>query len=567
MKRIILGVLFVLITAITSNAAILIYSPNGTSVPSAATLNATLNRVDVAGKVVELTSPVTLAVATVVPSGVTLKVRPGAAVTTTGYTLTFAAGSHFDCGRWQAFTGTGNVTFNNGQSEFYPEQWGVSVYQTVALAVTGATNTADTTAILKMFTDISASNNDSSYLNSGGTVRFPSGVIRTGAVDLRGKQNISVKGQGMSSSIWVSAGTVNPFIRRGKSTNVAQAMYSVWEDIHLLGGGSANVILQDDYASWFTLNRVNIEGDDSTVVSYYSYGSLSYTLRDSVIRGGTSYAVDVFGVNATWDTANNITLEQNEIHSAVGTGFRFQGGNTFRMIGGAVEGCGTGGIVVTNTNSTGIGPAALFKGVHLENNGGKDYDIGTGAGFRNIVKIEDGISIGNSSTSTYGLYVAGGTNGATVYVNNHEFVGHITKDIYTTDDAATVTGQLTDVVAGTVTLSSSLRYNTHMVTGAYARQDNYHTAQQTVPLTNSGATPDVTFGQIFYVTNASAQNITNFVGTDGQIIYVTFADINTTVKYNASYIVLNPASDYTSTIHGTLTLMNRSGVWYQIGKV
>lgn len=82
--------------------------------------------------------------------------------------------------------------------------------------------------------------------------------------------------------------------------------------------------------------------------------------------------------------------------------------------------------------------------------------------------------------------------------------------------------------------------------------------------TITGAIPVVTAGNNFSVTNGGATNITNFSGQTGQVINLLFTNGNSTLKYDATKIVLKGAADVTPAANQMVTLALKGAIWYEV---
>ena len=125
---------------------------------------------------------------------------------------------------------------------------------------------------------------------------------------------ISFKGQGKSSTTWCNDGVVNPLLKMGRSSSPAGSYHFSIEDIRFEGLVGCNNLLYISYAAYFNIRRCYFTG--ASVVLFYTYGALSYSVSECKLQGGTGYAVDIYGDNVTGDTANNITFFHNEISKA-----------------------------------------------------------------------------------------------------------------------------------------------------------------------------------------------------------------------------------------------------------
>lgn len=93
----------------------------------------------------------------------------------------------------------------------------------------------------------------------------------------------------------------------------------------------------------------------------------------------------------------------------------------------------------------------------------------------------------------------------------------------------------------------------------------------------SGATPSVDNGasaDVFFITNASAQNVTDFVnGYSGQTITLIATDSNTTIVHDNAKIRLLNSNSWNMSLYSTLTLKKATSqatfgaVWYEVSRM
>lgn len=83
--------------------------------------------------------------------------------------------------------------------------------------------------------------------------------------------------------------------------------------------------------------------------------------------------------------------------------------------------------------------------------------------------------------------------------------------------------------------------------------------------TDGAATPSVANVSYLAVANTAPTTITNFTGgVAGQVLYLVFADTNTTITTANAY--LSGAASYVSTVNGTLTLVYTGSAWAEIAR-
>ena len=84
-----------------------------------------------------------------------------------------------------------------------------------------------------------------------------------------------------------------------------------------------------------------------------------------------------------------------------------------------------------------------------------------------------------------------------------------------------------------------------------------------VAFTDGDATPDVGDGNFFKTANTGATTITMFDGgTNGQIINVLIADVNTTIDFTGTNLKGNAGADWTPTTNDHLVCISDGSQWY-----
>lgn len=97
----------------------------------------------------------------------------------------------------------------------------------------------------------------------------------------------------------------------------------------------------------------------------------------------------------------------------------------------------------------------------------------------------------------------------------------------------------------------------------YYGNTGVHDLQDFIVVTPGTTQPNVVSGNLFSITNSGPVTITNFLGApDGHIITLWFADTNTTIDRSACYLA--GGANYTSAVGSTLTLLKKSGAWYEV---
>lgn len=104
--------------------------------------------------------------------------------------------------------------------------------------------------------------------------------------------------------------------------------------------------------------------------------------------------------------------------------------------------------------------------------------------------------------------------------------------------------------------TTDLDLNTHLLINGIYKHDPITFAAQ-------DATPDVSGGTVFKTANVSATTITMFDGAvDGQTIWVTFNDANTTIDFSATNLVGNSSIDWTPVVGDSLQAVFVNPKWY-----
>ena len=80
---------------------------------------------------------------------------------------------------------------------------------------------------------------------------------------------------------------------------------------------------------------------------------------------------------------------------------------------------------------------------------------------------------------------------------------------------------------------------------------------------DAGATPSVAGYNNFYITNSSAQTITNFTNAyEKKVVTLRFGDSNTTINRSNAYLL--GGSNFTSTAHDFLQLKMLNPYWKEM---
>ena len=80
-------------------------------------------------------------------------------------------------------------------------------------------------------------------------------------------------------------------------------------------------------------------------------------------------------------------------------------------------------------------------------------------------------------------------------------------------------------------------------------------------------TPDIELANVFITNNTLATSITDFDSpSDQQIIYISFADGNTTIVHGAGVIELAGSANFVGSVGDTLTLLSINGVWQEVSR-
>lgn len=66
----------------------------------------------------------------------------------------------------------------------------------------------------------------------------------------------------------------------------------------------------------------------------------------------------------------------------------------------------------------------------------------------------------------------------------------------------------------------------------------------------------------------AANTVTNLTGgKDGQRVSITAVNAGSTIVHNLSHIILSGGVNMSMGVYDTLTLENRYGVWYEVGRM
>jgi len=86
---------------------------------------------------------------------------------------------------------------------------------------------------------------------------------------------------------------------------------------------------------------------------------------------------------------------------------------------------------------------------------------------------------------------------------------------------------------------------------------------EAIAFTANDATPDVGDGNYFKTANTSATTITMFDGgSNGQIINILIADVNTTIDFTGTNLKGNTGGDWSPTTNDHMTCISDGTNWY-----
>jgi hypothetical protein len=208
---------------------------------------------------------------------------------------------------------------------------------------------------------------------------------------------------------------------------------------------------------------------------------------------------------------------------------------------------------IDSSGNVGIGTASPSNLLHVSQ-ASSDFQIrvtGTSAANAGSLRAY------NDGGQAVGFGVSGSTNSG--YGANLCFLGSITNipQIFITNNTERARIDSSgNLLVGTTTANGLLTV-AGIARGGIAHRAGTYTAGSTTPSVSG-----ITF---MTIANSSATTITNFTnGVEGQIIYLYFADTNTTINRSNAY--LSGGANFTSTHHDILALINYSGFWYEVSR-
>ena len=170
---------------------------------------------------------------------------------------------------------------------------------------------------------------------------------------------------------------------------------------------------------------------------------------------------------------------------------------------------------------------------------------------------------------------------AAIYLEALAVSGQSTSDYVISDNVIRENlagGAITDTRGITITaLAAALRVSMlrndivaiTLVNGWYGLGELCHASQGITGAVGkyvAGTTTPNVYGLSYLrIANTGATTITQLAnGVDGQVLTLQFADVNTTITRNNSYLV--GGANYTSGINTTLTLVSYNGNWYELAR-
>lgn len=203
--------------------------------------------------------------------------------------------------------------------------------------------------------------------------------------------------------------------------------------------------------------------------------------------------------------------------------------------------------ILDNTcDEFGVGGATHYFGTF----GTVTFDGIEAAGGTNVEVARNTVRAGTSGgdTSRYGILSMGGSaTGNQVYDN--VVTGTYTSGPY----------YLPTSVGAGGTGARNYAWNNRADNGtALIAYDNFNASGvNAVPYFTDGATtPSVAGSDVWYTSNSAPTTITNFTNPSvGQVIRLVFTDAQTTVAYNANFILLANGLNFASTVNSSITLV------------
>ncbi len=282
MHKFILSLICILALSTQANAAILVFSSNG-SYTTKTTFHNAIADADTAGKTIVVTSPVSITTETV-PSTRSLKVEQGGIITVSG---TLTINGSFSAGMYQAFSGAGVVKLGQGSvTETLPEWW---------YSGSGSWHTAINSALSSMTTETNETaplpSNDTAAGSTGGTVRLsPRTYATSGTIQMRSFTTLAGSGSGS---------TCISYSGSGAAINAGNGYTSQQDGIH-------NTVYS--FNTHVSIRDLGILGTSSAKDGIYCYGFLRSELKNLFISGfnrSTSTTYSSVMIDAT--TPHSIT--------------------------------------------------------------------------------------------------------------------------------------------------------------------------------------------------------------------------------------------------------------------
>ena len=522
---------------------ITVSTATGTDNGGCATLSECATRADLVGATVTVRSPLSAAMSNISsatvhswPSDRVLRVEKGGSI---GNTTKFDIKGPFNAGRYQAFAGTGAVTFDSGVvSAALPEWWGAV-----------GDNIVDSTSAIQ-----SAIN---SLSNSGGTVsihgkyKISSGLILRTAVTLWNesgqaeRSNISNK----SAAGLYCTGTGYDAVTIGTAGQSTSAMQAGLRGISIFNAPKDGIVINSFAATVDGCSVVHALGNGITVNTGVAHLLNTHIIGPAkhgiVLNAGDNKIINCEiqqpnsanggGAEAlnTYDCIHITTGAQQILNCRMGDDL-YRSRDAIRVVNG-----GTVQIIGNDLQN--------FTQVGINLMAGNTYIItGNNISSASVDAAKTGILIDTSITTVVGNSfngIAAGGVGAIKIVDTHNTIT-VSENSFFGNWAYPF-----NMVATTLSTIINSNFDNKLFTAAAVL---------------SGATPAVniaTAGNIFKVTNGGATTVTNFTsGYAGQEIVLVFTDANTTLGDSGN---LKLSAAFTSTASDTMRLVFDGTDWYE----
>ncbi len=530
---------------------------------TSATINSALLAIGTTKKVALLLRPGSWAITTPqnwsTYTNITIKMPAGSYFTKSG-TGSIAFGGPFEAGLYQVFSGfaAGDVTFGAGSIKEIPAEW---------FATNTTPGTTDMTLAIQAALLISGTNHIP--LKS-----LPTAYSITATLTQTLKNEWKWEGSA-SSSIY---GQGTKIVWNGAVNGTMVILYACnWIEVNNImfdGNGTAGYGLQ---------YRNSLAGDQAHI-----FTSHNMTMYD--FKGSPGYSLVLGEGDASPGIANIYLYNFESFDSNQGIFINNGGVQDFFIYGASIYGHTTG-------INFAYGGIASFFGLDMSNNT-THINMGVGSQLLNVYGgyFESGTVLNWENHNGFGVNLHGiySSQGATqpdplkppasleaiTWAGAYGFLNSVgntwNKTIPAISAAKGVSSINDNFVAGswTPTANTTIIGNGTIRLGATFQIDSLGGQTRlapaaTVQMTTANATPSVATGITFELTNAGAQNITNFTGgKDGQLIIIHFNDANTTIVHNAGIIRLKGGTNVTPAAHTTMSfgLFESGSIWSEVSR-